>query len=55
MFPSPERVRALKRQDVLFSLAASFVFAFMFDVNSLLGQNVLINFITGRYHRPRLE
>jgi len=45
----------LRRQDVLFSLAASFVFAFMFEVNKLLGQNVLLNFVTGRYHRPRLE
>ena len=44
-----------RRQDVLFSLAVSFVFAFMFGVNKLLGQNVLLNFITGRYHRPRLE
>jgi adenylate cyclase len=41
--------------DVLFSLAAAFVFVFILDVNSLLGQNVLINFITGRYYAPRLE
>ena len=27
----------------------------MLDVNRLLGQNVLLNFITGRYHQPRLE
>ena len=47
--------RALKALDVLFSLAASFVFVFMLDVNSLLGQNVLLNFITGRYYAPRLE
>ena len=33
----------------------SFVFVFMFEMNSLLGQNVLLNFVTGRYHRPRLE
>jgi len=45
----------LRSQDVLFSLAASFVFALIFGVNKLLGQNVLLNFITGRYHRPRLE
>ena len=31
------------------------MFAFVVDVNSLLGQNVLINFITGRYYAPRLE
>jgi adenylate cyclase len=41
--------------DVLFSLAAAFVFVFILDVNSLLGQNVLLNFITGRYYAPRLE
>ena len=41
--------------DVLFSLAAAFVFAFIVDVNSLLGQNVLLNFITGRYYAPRME
>ena len=45
----------LRHQDVLFSLALSFVFTFMFEVNRLLGQNVLLNFITGRYHKPRLE
>jgi adenylate cyclase len=39
----------------VFSLAASFVFVFMLDVNTLLGRNVLINFITGRYYSPRLE
>src|SRR3984957_4474970 len=31
------------------------VFVFILDVNSLLGQNVLLNFITGRYYAPRLE
>jgi class 3 adenylate cyclase len=40
---------------VLVSLATAFVFAFMVDVNTLLGQNVLLNFITGRYYAPRLE
>jgi adenylate cyclase len=41
--------------DVLFSLAAAFVFALVVDVNTLLGQNVLLNFIFGRYYAPRLE
>src|SRR5271155_3009729 len=27
----------------------------MFYMNRLLGQNVLLNFITGRYHQPRVE
>ena len=53
-FPAPGE-RGLESVDVLFSLAISFVFVFMLDVNSLLGQNVLINFVTGRYYRPRLE
>ena len=35
------------------SRSRSVVFAFMYEVNSLLGQNVLTNFITGRYHTPR--
>jgi adenylate cyclase len=54
LFPSPGE-RGIEGRDVLFSLAASFVFVFMLDVNTLLGQNVLINFITGRYYSPRLE
>ncbi len=53
-FPVPNE-RTIELPDVLFSLAASFVFAFTFDVNRLLGQNVLLNFVTGRYHQPRLE
>ncbi len=54
LFPSPGE-RGIESRDVLFSLAASFVFVFILDVNTLLGQNVLINFITGRYYAPRLE
>jgi adenylate cyclase len=54
LFPAP-RESGIESGDVLFSLAAAFVFAFIQDVNSLLGQNVLINFITGRYYAPRLE
>ena len=54
VFPAPIAT-GIERQDVLFSLAISFVFAFMYEINSLLGQNVLTNFITGRYHKPRLE
>ena len=54
LFPSPGE-RGVESVDVLVSLATAFVFAFMVDVNTLLGQNVLINFITGRYYAPRLE
>ena len=52
----PGRIEhGIRREDVLFSLAVAFVFTFMYDMNSLLGQHVLLNFITGRYHRPRVE
>ena len=54
VLPAPGE-RGIEGADVLFSLAASFVFVFMLDVNRLLGQNVLLNFVTGRYHKPRLE
>ena len=53
--PSPGETTAIQGGDVLFSLALSFVFVFILDVNTLLGQNVLLNFVTGRYYRPRLE
>jgi len=53
-FPAPGE-RGIQGSDVLFSLAASFVFVFVMAVNKLLGQNVLLSFVTGRYHRPRLE
>jgi len=53
IFPAPNE-KGIRRQAVLFSLAASFVFAFMFYMNRLLGQNVLLSFVTGRYHQPRL-
>ncbi|HEY5205690.1 MAG TPA: adenylate/guanylate cyclase domain-containing protein [Roseiarcus sp.] len=54
LFPAPGE-NGIESGDVLFSLAAAFVFVFILDINSLLGQNVLINFITGRYYAPRLE
>jgi adenylate cyclase len=54
VFPAPGESH-IESADVLFSLAAAFVFVFMLDVNTLLGQNVLLNFITGRYYSPRLE
>ncbi len=54
LFPAPGE-GGIGSGDVLFSLAAAFVFVFILDVNSLLGQNVLLNFITGQYYRPRVE
>jgi adenylate cyclase len=54
VFPAP-REAGVERVDVLFSLMASFVIVFIMAINRLLGQNVLLSFVTGRYHRPRLE
>lgn len=57
-FPAPAEVGVwlpIQRQDVLFSAAVILVIRFISDINHLLGQNVLLNFITGHYHRPRLE
>jgi adenylate cyclase len=56
--PAPSEVGVwlpIQRQDVLFSFAAVLTIRFIADINRLLGQNVLLNFITGHYHRPRLE
>jgi adenylate cyclase len=41
--------------DVLYFIAISFVVSFLLDLNSLLGQNVLLSFVTGRYFKPRVE
>jgi adenylate cyclase len=51
----PARPVSISRDDVLFCFGATFVVSFLFEVNSLLGQNVLLSFTTGRYHRPRVE
>jgi adenylate cyclase len=45
----------IERGDILFCFGMMFVVSFLFEVNSLLGQNVLLSFATGRYHRPRVE
>jgi adenylate cyclase len=41
--------------DILYFITISFVISFLLDLNSLLGQNVLLSFVTGRYFRPRVE
>jgi adenylate cyclase len=46
---------SISRADVLFCFGATFVVSFLFEVNILLGQNVLLSFVTGRYHRPQVE
>ena len=58
LFPGPAEVGVglpIRRQDVLFSFAVVLAIRFIDDINHLLGQGVLLNFITGHYHRPRLE
>jgi len=45
----------IARNDILFSFAVGFVINFLLEVNSLLGQNMLLSFATGRYYRPRVE
>ncbi len=65
LFPVPKEVGValpIQRWDVVFSLAAvlavsdeSTIRFVDSNVNHLLGQNALLNFITGRYYRPRLE
>jgi adenylate cyclase len=49
------RVVNISRDDLLFCFGATVVVSFLFEVNSLLGQNVLLSFVTGRYHRPQVE
>ncbi len=57
LLPSPgsQGTIGISRDDILYSFAVTFVVTFLLEVNTLLGQNVLLNFITGRYHRPRVE
>jgi adenylate cyclase len=58
LLPAPREVGValpIERGDVLFSFAAVLAIRFIDDVNHLLGQNALLNFVTGRYYRPRLE
>ncbi len=50
-----DKVFDFSRDDILFCFAVTFVVSFLLEVNSLLGQNVLFTYATGRYHRPRVE
>ena len=45
----------LQVRDIVFAAAASFVGNLMLAVGDLLGLDVLIAFVAGRYHRPRVE
>ena len=51
----PARPVSISRDDVLFCFGANIVVSFLFEVNSLLGKDVLLSFVTGRYYRPRVE
>ena len=51
----PARPVSISRDDVLFCFGVTFVLSFLFEINSLLGQDVLLSFVTGRYYRPRVE
>ena len=42
-------------RSVLFSVAFSVVFNVVTGANRLLGPRVLLQFVSGRYHRPRIE
>jgi len=40
---------------VMFAVSASIIVNFMRQLNRLMGQNVFINYITGKYHHPKEE
>jgi adenylate cyclase len=46
---------AIQRDSFIFGIAASITINFVFSVNRLLGQGVLLNFVAGRYNQPRIE
>jgi adenylate cyclase len=45
----------IRGETLMFGLAASITILFLFDIGRLLGPNVLLNFMLGRYYRPRIE
>lgn len=45
----------IDRTGLLFSIAVSLAMNFVFAVNRLLGPGVLVSFVAGRYHQPRIE
>lgn len=52
---APDSPNVIRGETVLFGLTASVIIIFLFDIGRLLGPNVLVNFILGRYYRPRIE
>jgi adenylate cyclase len=51
--PSPFRPGMVS--DILFSIAATFVFVSLSSIAQLIGPNVLVSLLTGRYYHPREE
>ena len=39
----------------IFSISIGFIINFLIQMNSLLGKGVLMNYFTGKYHRPKIE
>jgi len=39
----------------LFAFSFSFLMNFLIQINDLLGKGVLLSYITGRYHKPKIE
>lgn len=40
---------------MLFAITISFLTNFLLQLNSLLGRGVLLSFLTGKYHKPKVE
>jgi adenylate cyclase len=55
LFNGFSAVGAIQARDIVFALVASVVASLLLGVDDLLGRGVLIAFVAGRYHRPRLE
>jgi adenylate cyclase len=58
LFPSPREAGIalpIDGTDLLVSCAMVLAVGFVDDIDRLLGQNVLLDFIIGRYYRPRQE
>jgi hypothetical protein len=57
LFPAPADGAAgfpIRREDMLFSFVVVLAIRFSDDINHLLGQKVLLKFVTGYYYRLRL-
>lgn len=40
---------------LIFAITVGFIINFLMQLNSLLGKGVLLSFITGKYHKPKIE